>query len=87
MLPDYLVFVVLASVARFSQDQFFQTRHSEIAEIYVRESWKAVEVLWHDSDEVMDITVVQAILLHSVIDFTGERGSHYLNTFIYQIRW
>jgi hypothetical protein len=71
MIPDYLLYVVLASAIRYSTAPFFEGREAQCIEEYKNKSWKAILMRWNGTEEDADISSAQAMLLQSIIDFTG----------------
>ena len=72
-LPNYLVFAILASALRFSDDPFFDGAVHEAATFYARQSWKHIVMEWFATESDPDLFICQAITLLSIIDFTGKK--------------
>lgn len=73
LVPQYLLLVVLASACRFSQHPFFTGRRDELISRYSRLSWNQLVARWLSERAVDTSSVVQAILLHCLIDIAGMR--------------
>ena len=69
-IPDHLLFAVLASAVRFSQNPFFEDRH-ETAVLYANKSWKSIVSSCFSANKIADIRTVQTLTLLSIFDFTG----------------
>jgi hypothetical protein len=72
LLPDYLIFAVLASALRFSDDPYYHGAGLEATAVYAKESWKQIVSTWFATESDPDIYICQAITLLSIIDFTGK---------------
>ncbi|TVY37813.1 putative transcriptional regulatory protein [Lachnellula subtilissima] len=73
LLPDYLLFAVLASALRFSNNSYYNGAYAEATTMYARESWKQIVMSWLATESDPDIGLCQAITLLSIIDFTAGR--------------
>jgi hypothetical protein len=71
LLPDYLIFAVLASALRFSDDSYYHGTGLEAIAVYAKESWKQIVSSWFVTESDPNIYICQAITLLSIIDFTG----------------
>ena len=78
LVSEYLTLIFLACSLRFSRDPYFEGHQSSSARLYAAESWR---VIWQQSQNVDhegSLEMVQALLLHSVFDFTGSDSAHSL---------
>lgn len=73
ILPDFLIFAVLASALRFSSDPYYGESRSEAIKVYASESWKLIVSVWFGPESDPDIHICQAVTLLSIIDFTAGR--------------
>jgi len=73
LLPDYLLFAVLVSALRFSNDPYFDNERHEAATGYARESWKHLVSTWFAPECDPNIHICQAITLLSIFDYTTGR--------------
>ncbi|KAH6664263.1 fungal-specific transcription factor domain-containing protein [Halenospora varia] len=73
LLPDYLIFAVLVSALRFSNDPYFNNVRHEAATGYARESWKHLVSTWFAPESDPNIHICQAITLLSIFDYTAGR--------------
>lgn len=73
LLPDYLIFAVLVSALRFSDDPYFSNVRHEAATGYARESWKHLVSTWLTPERDPNIHICQAITLLSIFDYTAGR--------------
>jgi hypothetical protein len=71
LIPDHLLFAVLATAVRFSTDLFFQDRRKEAATAYANRSWKAIVHRCFARNDTADVITVQTITLLAIFDFTG----------------
>lgn len=69
-LPTHLVYAVLASTVRYSNDPFFQDKILA-ASTYAQQSWKAIAMPWNGIQSDAELSIVQTILMLAHIDFTG----------------
>lgn len=82
MIPDYLLFAVLATGLRFSKDPYFHGELHEASISYARESWRQIVSAWFATESDPDIQICQAITLLSVVDFTGNFTLYLWATYI-----
>ncbi|OAP64208.1 hypothetical protein AYL99_00180 [Fonsecaea erecta] len=68
LIPQYLLLVIIASALRFSDDSFPQDKHHELIRSYSRHSWTQMVNRWTNQDVEENPNVVQAVLLHCLID-------------------
>lgn len=66
-MPDYLLYAVVASAARFMDDEF---RNSNFGSACAQRSWELLSKHM-DSDAQADLSSVQATTLLALFDFTG----------------
>jgi hypothetical protein len=67
LLPDYLIFAVLATAARFSTTNVNKAATGHAG---AQSSWKLISKHM-ETDEESDISIVQAATLLAIFDFTG----------------
>ncbi|RQM04609.1 hypothetical protein DH86_00004083, partial [Scytalidium sp. 3C] len=72
-LPSYLLMVIIATAARFSQDPYFEGRQQEVAERFCHKAWNEICERLFSGDDVLQITIVQATNMLAVVDFTSGR--------------
>ena len=72
-VPKYLAFAFLATTLRFSSDPRYQDNRYEAIAAYASEAWKAIRLPWNGIENAAGISMLQAIFLLSVIDYTGKR--------------
>lgn len=74
-LPDYLLLAFMATIARFSSDDFFEGRQFQAIGIYARTAWHDILGQAFSSSPGagvrIDICTVQATNMLAIIDFTG----------------
>ena len=70
-IPKHLAFAFLATTIRFSADPRYQHNKYEAISAYAAESWKAIVLPWNGVDTAAGVSILQAIFLLSVIDYTG----------------
>ncbi|CZR54817.1 uncharacterized protein PAC_04701 [Phialocephala subalpina] len=73
LVPEYLIFAMLASSLRFSTDAFYQTKQQDIIMAYASRSWSYIVQEWFATESDPDLQICQAITLLSIIDFTAGR--------------
>lgn len=71
LLPKCLVFAVLAAAVRFSTHEYFGGNVREASEAYARESWLGVLAEHMTVEGGLNVHVVQAVDLLSVLDNAG----------------
>ena len=71
-IPDHLLFAVLATATRFSQNQFFKGKTHEAAVTYANKSWKSIVASCFARNDAANIMTVQTITLLAIFDFTGQ---------------
>ncbi|CAI7586310.1 unnamed protein product [Penicillium manginii] len=71
LIPDHLLFAVLATAVRFSTNSFFQGRTREATTTYANRSWKAIVHRCFTRNDTADLMTVQTITLLAIFDFTG----------------
>ncbi|KAE8378086.1 fungal-specific transcription factor domain-containing protein [Aspergillus bertholletiae] len=76
LIPDHLLFAVLATSVRFSTNSFFQGRTQEISTAYANRSWKAIVHRCFNRNDTADVMVVQTITLLAIFDFTAGHERH-----------
>lgn len=78
-LPSYLLMVIIATAARFSQDPYFEGRQQEVAERFCHKAWNEICERLFSGDDVLQITIVQATNMLAVVDFTSKlsEDGHY----------
>ena len=72
LLPDYLIFAVLAASLRFSDNPYFNGARLEACAAYASSSWKRIVMAWFVPESDPNIYICQAVTLLSVVDFTGK---------------
>ncbi|KIW16505.1 hypothetical protein PV08_06560 [Exophiala spinifera] len=75
-VPSYLLKAVLAMAAHFSQDPFLDGNQQDMIDLYSRSAWDEIFEKSFSEDDTLDITVIQAINMLAVVDFTT--GKHKL---------
>jgi hypothetical protein len=70
-IPEFLLLVLVASGVRYTTHPFFKGDQTIAIEQYSNRSWALVVQRWYAIEEETDLDVVRAMLLHSVVDFTG----------------
>ena len=70
-LPRCLILAILASAIRFSKHAYYDGKKKEATEAYSRESWLTVLSDHLTVEENMNLSVVQAMTMLSVADYTG----------------
>lgn len=76
LIPDHLLFAILASAVRFSSHAFFEGRKHEMAVTYANRSWRSIVSSCIAQNNVADITTVQTITLLAIFDFTAGHTHH-----------
>lgn len=71
VLPKCLIFAILASAVRFSNDEYFGGRTHEYSEAYAKESWLRVLVEHMTEEGGLNVYVVQTVTMLSVLDNAG----------------
>ncbi|KAF2635184.1 hypothetical protein P280DRAFT_473935 [Massarina eburnea CBS 473.64] len=71
-VPTHLLFALLASTVRYSQDPFFEDKSAAVS-AYASQSWKAIVMPWNGIQSETELTIVQTILLLAIIDYTDGR--------------
>lgn len=71
LIPDHLLFAVLASAVRFSTHSFFKGQTHDLAVTYANKSWRSIVAKCLARSDTADIMTVQTITLLSIFDFTG----------------
>lgn len=71
LIPRYLIFAILASAARFSNNPFYGSRNYETSVFYARKSWSSIVATCFAADRAADLTIIQTVTLLSIFDFTG----------------
>ena len=71
LVPEYLLFAVLAMALRFSTDPYWQGMQAGAADAYASASWKLIVSQQLIQEDGMNLQVVQAANILAVIDFTG----------------
>lgn len=72
LLPEYLIFAVLASAVRFSDDPYFIGIREKAISSYASESWRQIVSIFVIPESDPDLSLCQAVTLLSIIDFTGK---------------
>lgn len=72
LIPDHLLFAVLATATRFSQNSFFNGKTHETAVTYANKSWKSIVASCFARNDAANIMTVQTITLLAIFDFTGQ---------------
>lgn len=72
LIPDHLLFAILATAVRFSTHPFFAGKTHEAAVTYANKSWRSIVGSCFARNEVADVMTVQTITLLAIFDFTGE---------------
>jgi hypothetical protein len=75
VLPSYLLLAVAATAVRFSRHALYQGRHQEATNSYSKQAW--VEIV-HQScldNSCLNIHMVQAANMLSIIDYVGRLPS------------
>lgn len=62
---------MIALALRYSNEPFFEGRHSEVIESYCRTAWNEIFEKAFSEDYVLDIHAVQATNMLAIVDFTG----------------
>lgn len=75
LLPKCLIFAVLAAGVRFSTHEYFGGNIREASEAYARESWLGVLAEHMTVEGGLNVHVVQAVDLLSVLDNAASRAS------------
>ncbi|KAH8803719.1 fungal-specific transcription factor domain-containing protein [Xylogone sp. PMI_703] len=76
LIPDHLLFAVLATAIRFSSNSFFREQTREIAVTYANKSWKSIVSSCFTRNDAVDIMTVQTITLLAIFDFTAGHARH-----------
>ncbi len=72
-VPKHLAFAFLATTLRFSSESTYQESRYDAIGGYASESWKEIRLPWNGVDNAAGISMLQAIFLLSVIDYTGKQ--------------
>lgn len=72
LLPRCLVFSILASSIRFSDQEYFDGAIQQATEGYAREAWLSVLNDHMTADNSPNLHVAQTANILAVIDFTGK---------------
>ncbi|KAH6887478.1 fungal-specific transcription factor domain-containing protein [Thelonectria olida] len=75
LLPKCLVFAVLASALRFSNNEYFRGAIHEAIETYAREAWLSVLNDHMTTENCPNLHVAQATNILAIVDFTAGRTS------------
>ncbi|KAF4992024.1 hypothetical protein FDECE_13831 [Fusarium decemcellulare] len=75
LLPKCLVFAVLASALRFSDDKYYRGSAHEAMEAYAREAWLSVLNDHMTAEDSPELHVAQTTNILAIIDFTAGRTS------------
>ncbi|KAJ3560206.1 hypothetical protein NPX13_g9383 [Xylaria arbuscula] len=76
LIPNYLLFAVLATAVRFSSHPFFESQAHEAAITFANKSWKAIVSSCFARDEKATIMTIQTITLLAIFDFTAGQSRH-----------
>jgi hypothetical protein len=71
ILPEYLVFAVLAIAVRFSNDPFYENQQQQFASKYAYRAWNDILHQCFEGGGGPDYRLVQAATLLALHDFTG----------------
>lgn len=71
-LPSHLVFALLASTVRYSDDPYFANKNSAVSG-YAHQSWKSIVMPWNGIQSDAELSIVQTILMLAIIDYTDGR--------------
>ena len=72
IVPAHLAFAFLATSIRFLSDPAYTADKVTWISGYARESWKAIVLSGEGLEKTAGISVVQALILLAVIDYTGK---------------
>jgi hypothetical protein len=70
LIPDHLLFAVLATAVRFTTNPFFKGKEPNIAVTYANKSWKSIVASCFAQNDAPDIMTVQTITLLAIFDFS-----------------
>ena len=70
-VPSHLLFALLASTVRYSDDEFFDDKTGAVS-AYASQSWKSIVMPWNGIQSETELSIVQTILLLAIIDYTGK---------------
>jgi hypothetical protein len=70
-IPDHLLFAMLATAVRFSNNPYFKDIF-ETAAFYANKSWRAIVSTCFSANKSSDLMTVQTVTLLSILDYTGE---------------
>lgn len=71
LLPKCLIFAVLASALRFSDNPYFKWAKQQATEAYAREAWLSVLNDHMTAENCPNVHVAQTTNILAIIDFTG----------------
>ncbi|KAL3432908.1 fungal-specific transcription factor domain-containing protein [Aspergillus tetrazonus] len=71
LVPNCLLFAVLASAVRFSTHEYYEGRKQEATEVYSKGSWMSVLTEHLTVADNLSVEVVQAVDLLAIVDYTA----------------
>ncbi|KAL5381303.1 hypothetical protein DPSP01_007294 [Paraphaeosphaeria sporulosa] len=71
-VPTHLLFALLASTVRYSDDPYFEDKSAAVS-AYASQSWKSIVMPWNGIQSEPELSIVQTILLLAIIDYTDGR--------------
>ncbi|KAH7128583.1 fungal-specific transcription factor domain-containing protein [Dendryphion nanum] len=71
LVPEYLIFAILALTIRFSEHPFFSNSPEQMAQAYASKSWNHIVQQGVEGEEILDYRLVQAATLLALYDFTA----------------
>lgn len=75
-LPAALLFAVAATACRFTEDPQYHETHSQAILSYSNASWNHIFQQSFSYEDDLDLTIVQAVSMLAVIDFTAGHPRH-----------
>ncbi|KAF2440117.1 P-loop containing nucleoside triphosphate hydrolase protein [Karstenula rhodostoma CBS 690.94] len=71
-VPIHLLFALLASTVRYSDDPYFEDKSASVS-AYASQSWKSIVMPWNGIQSETDLSIVQTIMLLALVDYVDGR--------------